>query len=97
VFITNCHVSLNPNIGPLMPHKISASKAAVNTHGRPSIAAAPVENLVKMSGFFLLAIANLLYERHFGGTSLAFPWTYFQPATIGTLANHSRPSSIYPV
>ncbi|MNM77729.1 hypothetical protein D3C81_895920 [compost metagenome] len=40
VLITSCQVSLNLNIGPLMPHSTTIATAARKVHGEPVAAAA---------------------------------------------------------
>jgi len=43
----SCHGSENPNSGPLPPHPISTSSAAMKAHGGPTIAAITPANLRK--------------------------------------------------
>jgi hypothetical protein len=44
VLMTNCHVSLNPKMGPVMIHTAMIVTAQVNTRGRPQKCAADFAN-----------------------------------------------------
>ena len=53
VLITNCHVSLNPKIGPVTPHTTMIRKARKNVPGRPVARAVHLAKRVKCERGFV--------------------------------------------
>ena len=54
VFITNCHVSLNPKTGPKTAQTIMIVTASMNVTGLPAADAVAFENRVNSEDFGLL-------------------------------------------